>query len=108
MQIQIQAFLNKKEKCESLRERIINDLNNYDRKFTIVRCKKKGLNPGWAKIKYPGFLGVINVEWHNDQRMLVARAITRGDHNTPHKLLGLFVTFLLAQYEEVQAINMQL
>jgi hypothetical protein len=106
MQIQMQAF---GRKDESLRRIITTDL--YDHPHDLL-CVEEFKNPerpeGWAKINGRGLAGVINVRWHANSRMLVARAIAKKG-NRPHELLGVFLAYLIDRHgNRISAINIQL
>jgi hypothetical protein len=106
MQIQLQAFC---RRPVSLRKAITDDLTRRGHEVLQVEAKKSvDRNPGWAKITGKGFPGAINLEWDADAHMLHARAITRMG-NTPHKLLGVFLDYLIERHgKKIASINIQL
>ena len=90
---------------ESLREIIIADLQQWEYELDIESEKKVGRAGGWAKIKAKDLPGVINITWHADSKTLIARAIAK-QKNTPNKLLGRFIGYLLEhRRRDVRAIT---
>jgi hypothetical protein len=79
---------------ESLREVIIADLQQRDYELDVESEKKPGRSTGWAKIKAPDLVGVINISWHANSKTLIARAVAKQG-NTPEDLVGRFVGYLL-------------
>ena len=91
----------------SLRDKIVKDKKLEDYNLIVSKQKTAGRNPGWAKLYSSdnAIPGVINLVWHRASLILVGRIVTRGS-NTPDKLLGDFVTYLMAQHpKRVKAIN---
>ena len=106
MQIQLEAFGRRQG---SLRKAITDDLSSRGHEVLAVD-KKVDLDrkPGWAKISGRGLPGTLNIEWDASAHMLLARAITRGG-NTPHKLLGAFLEYLIERHgKRIASINIQL
>ena len=106
MQIQLQAFSRKKE---SLRKTITDDLLNQGHDVLVV---KQVLNlerrPGWSKITGKDLPGALNIKWDGSAHMLLVRAITRKG-NTPHKLLGVFLDYLIERHgKRIASVNIQL
>lgn len=67
-----------------------------------------GRKPGWSKISGKGLSGALNIEWDASAHMLLVRAITRKG-NTPHKLLGVFLDYLIERHgKRIASINIQL
>ena len=106
MQIQLQAFGRRKD---SLRTAITTDLVAHDHDVLLVKeHKNRDRKPGWAKISGRGLPGALNVEWDASAQMLLVRAITRRG-NTPHKLLGVFLDYLIEKHgKKIASINIQL
>jgi len=81
---------------QSLRERIVDDLNGYefDGCWKVLKQRKIGRPKGWAKIIRTNCYGSLNIEWDADAKTLVGRAVSRqGNH--PNELVGAFVSYLL-------------
>lgn len=106
MQIQLQAF---SRKTASLRKAITHDLSRRAHaELTVKEVLNRDRKPGWAKISGKSFPGALNIEWDSNARMLVVRAIARGG-NTPHKLLGVFLDYLIQRHgKKIASINIQL
>ena len=116
MEIRLQAIAKAKKGAvpESLRKVVVEHLDRVECTYLCLDGKqKKGRNPGWARIKATAewaseYRGVLKIEWLAEQRMLVARAETRGA-NTPHLLMGAFVHYLMEFHgKRIHSINIQL
>jgi hypothetical protein len=85
---------------ESLRERIVKDKKLRDYSLVVFKQRSVGRNPGWAKIysNLYGVPGALNLVWHKESMMLIARIVTRGS-SKPDQLIGYFVTYLLARHQ---------
>lgn len=107
MQEQLQVFC---KKGTSMRRAIIDDLEKRGHDLVALDKKKDyDRSPGWAKAHSPVANGAINFEWDARMNMLIVRAISRGSGNTPHKILGHFVSYLLERHaSRIRSINIQL
>lgn len=95
MQILIHALCTK---GESLREAIANDGQLGRHQLEMVREKQAGRAPGWMKVRSAGVSpGVLNIEWHPQSSVLIARVITRGS-GKPSQIVGDFVNYLLRRH----------
>jgi hypothetical protein len=106
MQIQMQAF---GRKPDSLRKIIADDLSSRPHPVLYVQeFKSPERVPGWSKILGHHLPGAINIKWDAASRMLTARAIAKRG-NTPHKLLGEFISYLIERHgRKVASVNIQL
>jgi hypothetical protein len=106
MQIQLQAF---SRKSGSLRKAITDDLAKRGHDvLTVGEVLNLERKPGWSKISGHGLPGALNLAWDGSANMLLVRAITRGG-NTPRKLLGVFLDYLLERHgKRIASINIQL
>jgi hypothetical protein len=106
MQIQMQAFAKRRS---SLRRLIVQDIEDGgDDRLHVEECHAKGRANGWSKLRAKGLPGAINIEWDADQSMLTVRAIAKRG-NTPHELLGLFLSYLIKRHgKKVASVNVQL
>ena len=68
---------------ESLREQIISELEDGDYEPEITRERKRGRDPGWAKVKAIGENGIMNIDWDAHSKTLTARAIGRRGTTRP-------------------------
>jgi len=94
-------------KGDSLREAIVNDPDLQQFQFSLIEVKRKGRNPGWAKLKsaLQGVDGAINLKWEASSQTLQCRIITKGDGD-PAPIVGDLVAYLLQRYpERIQGIN---
>jgi len=116
MEIRLQAIAKTKRGAvpESLRKVVVEHLDGGGYDYLRLDGKqKKGRNPGWARLKATpehaaDYRGVLKIEWLAEQRMLVARAETRGQ-NTPHLLMAAFVHYLMEFHgSRIHSINIQL
>jgi hypothetical protein len=98
MQTVIQAFC---WEGDSLREKIVKDKKLEDYSLTVSKQKTTGRNPGWAKLYSTenDRPGVVNIAWHGAAMMLIARVVAKGG-NKPDKLVGDFITYLLARHRD--------
>jgi hypothetical protein len=106
MQIQMQAF---GRKPDSLRKVIADDLSAHPHsELYLQEFKSPERVPGWSKIRGINHPGAINIKWDASSRMLTARAIAKRG-NTPHKLLGEFIAYLIERHgRKVASVNIQL
>ncbi len=106
MQIQMQAFARRRD---SLRKIIADDLEARPHAVLYLQgFKTPERAPGWSKILGKDLPGAINIKWEQSSRMLTARAIAKRG-NTPHKLLGEFVAYLIERHgRKVTSMNIQL
>ncbi len=92
----------------SLRDRIVNDERGLRRAgLEVVREKKPGRSPGWAKLKAVDRdeRGVINFRWDETTRTLLCHVVTKRA-GRPHAIIGDFVDYLLAHCRKrIRAIN---
>jgi hypothetical protein len=91
----------------SLRERIAKDKRLKDYSLVVPKQRIVGRNPGWAKLYSldEDTPGVINLVWYQASSILIGRAITKGS-NKPDKLIGDFITYLLARHQRrIKLIN---
>ena len=106
MQVLMQAF---GRRGGSLRRRIAEDLLKRRHEILYVEeFQNPERRPGWAKILGKGLTGAINVSWNSSARMLMVRAIAKKG-NTPHELLGIFLSYLFERHgRSIASINIQL
>jgi hypothetical protein len=80
----------------SLREAIANDRRLDKYQLVVLRQKRSGRNPGWAKLHStdPQVPGAINLEWDPATKTLMARIVTKGK-NTPDRITGDFIAYLM-------------
>jgi len=106
MQIQMQAFGRRQG---SLRKIIADDLSAHPHPVLFLQeFKSPERAPGWSKILGIDLPGALNIKWEASSRMLTARAIAKRG-NTPHKLLGEFIAYLIERHgRKVASVNIQL
>jgi hypothetical protein len=106
MQIQMQAFGRRQG---SLRKIIADDLLAHPHPVLFLQeFKSPERAPGWSKILGIDLPGALNIKWEASSRMLTARAIAKRG-NTPHKLLGEFIAYLIERHgRKVASVNIQL
>lgn len=91
----------------SLRESIVKDKRLEKFNLSVSSQKTVGRSPGWAKLYSSDYTvpGAMNITWHPASQMLTARVITKGG-NKPDKLIGDFITYLLARHQKrIKVIN---
>lgn len=90
----------------SLREAITNDKRLEKYNLAVIRQKRSGRNPGWAKLHSidPEVPGAINLEWDPATKTLLARIVTKGK-NTADRITGDFVAYLMrCQRRKIRSI----
>ena len=80
----------------SLREAVANDKRLEKYNLTVLRQKRSGRNPGWAKLRSsePDVPGAMNLEWDPATKTLMARIVTKGK-NTADRITGDFIAYLM-------------
>ena len=80
----------------SLREAIANDTRLEKHRLEVLRQKRSGRNPGWAKLHStdPDIPGAINLEWDPATKTLMARVVTKGT-NTADRITGDLIGYLM-------------
>jgi hypothetical protein len=107
--MQVVMYVMATAKQQSLRERIVNDIESWDRgdELEVVSKQSPKRPRGWAKIKKAGSAGALNLEWDADAKTLVVRAVTRAG-NKPDELIGRFVGYLLRVHgRRISSITMR-
>ena len=91
---------------ESLREKIVKDGKLEDFYLLVSKQRSVGRNPGWSKIYgTDGTAGALNLTWHKESMMLMARVITKGS-SRPDQLVSYFVRYLLARHRRrIKMVN---
>lgn len=107
--MQVVMYVMAKPKQQSLRERIVKDINNWERgdELEVVSKQSPRRPRGWAKLKKAGSAGALNLEWDADAKTLVVRAVTRAG-NKPDELIGRFIAYLLRVHSRrISSITMR-
>jgi hypothetical protein len=94
-------------KGESLREAIVSDPELEQYQFSLLELKRKGRNPGWAKLKsaLQGIDGTLNLIWDSPSAILQCKILTRGEAD-PAPIIGDLIAYLLQRFpDRVQSIT---
>ncbi len=74
----------------------------------VTQSRKPERKPGWLKVAGVGMPGILNIQWEPQAQMLLVRAVAKQG-NTPHRLLGPFLDYLLGRFGEgITSVNIQL
>lgn len=84
----------------SLREAISYDSHLEDYQLELVRGKKQGRSPGWAKVRSNrGYAGAVNFDWSSTSQTLTCWVVTKKG-NPPCNIVGDFIAYLLGQHSK--------
>ena len=84
----------------SLREAISSDTHLEYQYLKLVRGKKQGRSPGWAKVhSNRGCAGAINIDWNSTSQTLMCWVVTKKG-NKPFDIAGDFISYLLARHSK--------
>ena len=75
---------------------IANDKRLEKYHLAVLRQKRSGRNPGWAKLRSsePDVPGAMNLEWDPATKTLMVRVVTKGK-NTADRITGDFIAYLM-------------
>ena len=83
-----------------LREAISSDSHLEDYFLKLVRGKKQGRSPGWAKVhSAQGYVGAANFDWSSTSQTLTCWVVTKKG-NKPYNIVGDFIAYLLGQHSK--------
>ncbi len=91
----------------SIREAIVRDAQLGAFQLELVREKRRGRRPGWAKLKSAvlGIDGAVNLDWDSYSSTLQCRVITRSGSD-PAPILADLVGYLFEQFpDRIQSVT---
>ncbi|MEW6567022.1 MAG: hypothetical protein AB1449_02420 [Chloroflexota bacterium] len=91
----------------SIREAIVRDAQLSAFQLELIREKRRGRRPGWAKVKSAvlGIDGAVNLEWDYAAYTLQCRVVTRSGSD-PAPILGDLVGYLFERFpDRIQSIS---
>ncbi len=91
----------------SIREAIVRDAQLSAFQLELIREKRRGRRPGWAKLKSAvlGIDGAVNLEWDPSVSTLQCRVITKSGSD-PAQILADLVGYLFERFpERIQTVS---
>jgi hypothetical protein len=91
----------------SIRDTIVGDPELSAFQLDLLKEKRRGRRPGWAKLKsaIQGVDGALNIQWHANTATLECRIVTKLDSD-PSPIVGDLIAYLMDRYSDrIQAIH---
>lgn len=91
----------------SIREAIVRDAQLSAFQLELIREKRRGRRPGWAKLKSAvlGIDGAVNLEWDAYAFTLQCRVVTK-EGSDPAPILADMIGYLFERFpERIQAVS---